>query len=76
MNVRSELPTAENSTNFNVVANSGTEVGTTLDNLKAAISGETGASATTIARVSKCLTYGSGGYAAALGVLGEARSEE
>lgn len=45
MNVRSELPTAENSTNFNVVANSGTEVGTTLDNLKAAISGETGASA-------------------------------
>ena len=41
-----------------------------------AIERETGASATTIARVSKCLTYGSGGYAAALGVLGEARSEE
>ena len=37
---------------------------------------ETGAPATTIARVSKCLTYGSGGYAAALGVLGEARPEE
>ena len=36
-----------------------------------AIERETGASATTIARVSKCLTYGSGGYAAALGVLGE-----
>ena len=41
-----------------------------------AIERETGASATTIARVSKCLTYGSGGYAAALGVLGEARLEE
>lgn len=34
-----------------------------------AIERETGASATTIARVSKCLTYGSGGYAAALDVL-------
>jgi TrpR-related protein YerC/YecD len=31
----------------------------------AAIEKETGASATTIARVSKCLSYGSGGYAAA-----------
>lgn len=29
----------------------------------------TGASATTIARVSKCLSYGSGGYAAALEAL-------
>ena len=29
----------------------------------------TGASATTIARVSKCLSYGSGGYRAALDVL-------
>ena len=36
MNLRSELPTAENSTNFNVVSGSTTEVGTTLDNLKAA----------------------------------------
>lgn len=45
MNLRSELPTAENSTNFNVVSGSTTEVGTTLDNLKAAITGETGASA-------------------------------
>ncbi len=45
MNLRSELPTAENSHNFNVVTGSTTEVGTTLDNLKAAISGETGASA-------------------------------
>lgn len=34
-----------------------------------AIEKETGASATTIARVSKCLTYGTGGYAAALDVL-------
>ncbi|WP_139651011.1 YerC/YecD family TrpR-related protein [Raoultibacter phocaeensis] len=31
----------------------------------------TGASATTIARVSKCLSYGSGGYAAALALLDE-----
>ena len=45
MNLRSELPTAENSTNFNVVSGSTTEVGTTLDNLKAAATGETGASA-------------------------------
>lgn len=35
----------------------------------AAIEAETGASATTIARVSKCLSYGSGGYAAALATL-------
>ena len=45
MNLRSELPTAENSTNFNVVSGSTTEVGTTLDNLKAAVTGQTGASA-------------------------------
>ena len=45
MNLRSELPTAENSTNFNVVSGSTTEVGTTLDDLKAAVTGETGASA-------------------------------
>lgn len=38
-----ELPNAENSSNFNVVAESATEVGTTLDNLKTAITGETGA---------------------------------
>lgn len=31
----------------------------------------TGASATTIARVSKCLSYGTGGYRAALDRLGE-----
>lgn len=31
----------------------------------------TGASATTIARVSKCLSYGAGGYEAALAVLGQ-----
>lgn len=45
MNLRSELPTAENSTNFNVVTDSKTTVGTTLENLKAAVCGETGASA-------------------------------
>lgn len=33
------------------------------------IEAETGASATTIARVSKCLSAGSGGYKAALAVL-------
>lgn len=37
----------------------------------AKIAEATGASATTIARVSKCLGYGSGGYAAALAVLAE-----
>ena len=36
-----------------------------------AIEQATGASATTIARVSKCLSYGAGGYAKALEVLGE-----
>lgn len=35
----------------------------------AAIEEATGASATTIARVSKCLSYGTGGYAAALEAL-------
>ncbi len=35
----------------------------------AAIEEATGASATTIARVSKCLSYGAGGYRAALDVL-------
>lgn len=34
-----------------------------------AIEEATGASATTIARVSKCLSYGAGGYAVALAVL-------
>ena len=37
----------------------------------AAIEASSGASATTIARVSKCLGYGSGGYAAALKILEE-----
>lgn len=45
MKLRSVLPTAENSTNFNVVSDSQTKVGTTLENLKAAVQGETGASA-------------------------------
>lgn len=37
----------------------------------AAIEKETGASATTIARVSKCLGYGAGGYKLALTALGD-----
>ena len=41
-----------------------------------AIEDATGASATTIARVSKCLSYGSGGYAAALEILGRADQAE
>lgn len=43
--VRDVMPTPENSTNFNIAAGSETAVGTTLDNLKAAVNGETGASA-------------------------------
>ncbi len=43
MKVRSEIPTAENTTNMDGFGTC--EVGTTLDNLKAAIGGETGASA-------------------------------
>ena len=39
MNLRDVIPTAENSSNFNVVPESITEVGTTLENLKAAVSG-------------------------------------
>lgn len=45
MKVREQIPTAEKATNFNVVSDSKTAVGTTLDNLKAAIAGETGAHA-------------------------------
>lgn len=45
MKLRDTIPTKENSTNFNVVAESTTTVGTTLENLKAAVCGETGASA-------------------------------
>lgn len=41
----------------------------------AAIEEATGASATTIARVSKCLSYGAGGYAKALAVLEDEPSE-
>lgn len=41
----------------------------------AVIESETGASATTIARVSKCLSYGAGGYEVALAIL-ESPSEE
>jgi len=45
MKVRAVVPTADNSTNFNIAHESETVVGTTLDNLKAAVTGETGASA-------------------------------
>ena len=45
MKVRASIPNHENSTNFNIVAESATQVGTTLENLKAAVCGETGASA-------------------------------
>ena len=41
----------------------------------AKIAEATGASATTIARVSKCLSYGSGGYRAALDALADASAE-
>ena len=43
--VRDVMPTPDNSSNFNIVANSQTAVGNTLENLKAAVNGETGASA-------------------------------
>lgn len=45
MKVRDQIPTAENSTNCNIASGSTTVVGTTLENLKASIGGETGASA-------------------------------
>ena len=45
MKIRDVMPTAENSTNFDVVTDSQTKVGTTLENLKSAVQGETGASA-------------------------------
>jgi len=44
-------------------------------NSYATIEATTGASATTIARVSKCLSYGSGGYRLALDVLKAAAAE-
>ena len=42
-------------------------------NSYAAIEKATGASATTIARVSKCLSYGTGGYNMALNILDDSR---
>ncbi len=45
MKVRAQIPSPDNATNFNIAAGSTTAVGTTLENLKAAIAGETGASA-------------------------------
>jgi len=43
MKVRAQIPGVKNATNFNVVADSKTPVGSTLENLKAAIAGETAA---------------------------------
>ncbi len=45
MKVRSDMPCAANSSNFNAVSEPKTARATTLDNLKAAVLGETGASA-------------------------------
>lgn len=45
MNLRDVIPNAENSTNFDVVPDPIIVVGTTLENLKSAVMGETGASA-------------------------------
>ncbi len=45
MKIRESIPTFQNASNFNVVPDSTTTVGTTLENLKAAVCGETGASA-------------------------------
>ena len=45
MKVRSDMPSAANSSNFNAMPNAATGKTTTLDNLKAAVQGETGASA-------------------------------
>ncbi len=45
MKLRDVVPNRENTDNFNIQPNSITEVGTTLENLKAAVNGETGASA-------------------------------
>lgn len=59
MKVRAQIPSVETATNFNVAVKSQTEVGTTLDNLKAAIAGETGASAkyTAFAKAAKDQGY-------------------
>ncbi len=45
MKVRDVMPNAENTTNFDIVPESTTQVGNTLENLKSAVNGETGASA-------------------------------
>ena len=45
MKVREAIPTPDNATNFSIASGSKTVVGSTLDNLKSAIAGETGASA-------------------------------
>ena len=56
MKVRPEIPTAENSTNFDVVSNSTTVVGTTLDNLNFVNkypSGQTGSDPVVISRLAE-----------------------
>lgn len=45
MKVRNEIPTAANSSNFHIIPGAATAKTNTLDNLKAAVEGETGASA-------------------------------
>ncbi len=45
MKIRKEIPTPDNSSNFDIVPDSATVAGTTLENLKSAVTGETGASA-------------------------------
>ena len=45
LKIRDVMPDASNTANFDVVTDSQTKVGTTLENLKAAVQGETGASA-------------------------------
>ena len=60
MKVRAQIPTADNCNNFSIATGSETAVGTTLDNLKAAIGGETGASAKEYTDLGKL--YPSPGY--------------
>lgn len=58
MKVRSDMPSAANSSNFNAVADAKTARATTLDNLKSAVEGETGASAKYAAYAKKAESQG------------------
>lgn len=73
MNFREPLPTADNSTNFNRIPDADAEVGTTLDNLKAAVAGETGASAKYAAYAEAC---DMAGYAQAASLFRAASAAE